>query len=236
MPHQIPWTRVVAEGVVIVLSILLAFGIDAWWDERQERRQEAEYLSAIMDEMTRNLEAIPGNRSIWERSYGDLLRAQALLRDGLHDDSASAFVMSLNRGLIYGMPAVSTAVFDDLTNSGGMAVIQDLEARRVVVSLYARVETEMARFARTEEQALANLVNRHTPPGLIHQVGPTFTFDEEAVSLDVLRSVARALGSEEFLSGALNAELRRRERERAFLDNHEQGLDRAREEFARVQP
>ncbi len=34
---QIPWLRVFVEGVVIVGSILLAFGIDAWWDGVQER-------------------------------------------------------------------------------------------------------------------------------------------------------------------------------------------------------
>jgi hypothetical protein len=33
---SIPWLRVLIEGVVIVGSILLAFGIDAWWNERQE--------------------------------------------------------------------------------------------------------------------------------------------------------------------------------------------------------
>ena len=32
---QIPWLRVRVEGVVIVGSILLAFGIDAWWDGMQ---------------------------------------------------------------------------------------------------------------------------------------------------------------------------------------------------------
>ena len=29
---QIPWLRVFIEGVVIVGSILLAFGVDAWWE------------------------------------------------------------------------------------------------------------------------------------------------------------------------------------------------------------
>jgi hypothetical protein len=32
-----PWSRLLAEGTVIVLSILLAFAIDAWWSERQSR-------------------------------------------------------------------------------------------------------------------------------------------------------------------------------------------------------
>ncbi len=40
MKPQIPWLRVFVEGVVIVGSILLAFGIQAWWDERQERGEE----------------------------------------------------------------------------------------------------------------------------------------------------------------------------------------------------
>ncbi len=40
MKPQIPWLRVFVEGVVIVGSILLAFGSEAWWDESQERALE----------------------------------------------------------------------------------------------------------------------------------------------------------------------------------------------------
>ena len=32
LTRQIPWLRVFVEGVVSVGSILLAFGIDAWWE------------------------------------------------------------------------------------------------------------------------------------------------------------------------------------------------------------
>ena len=35
---QIPWARILLEGVVIVGSILLAFGIDAWWEDHSERQ------------------------------------------------------------------------------------------------------------------------------------------------------------------------------------------------------
>ena len=37
--RQIPWLRVCVEGVVIVGSILLAFGIDAWWNMKATRRR-----------------------------------------------------------------------------------------------------------------------------------------------------------------------------------------------------
>jgi hypothetical protein len=41
------WLRVLVDGVVIVASILLAFSIDAWWDERQERAEEGEALAQL---------------------------------------------------------------------------------------------------------------------------------------------------------------------------------------------
>ena len=45
---QMPWLRVFVEGVVIVGSILLAFGIDAAWEgvhEREDERASLELLS-----------------------------------------------------------------------------------------------------------------------------------------------------------------------------------------------
>ena len=39
---KIPWPYLITEGIVVVISILLAFSIDAWWDAKQKesRRQE----------------------------------------------------------------------------------------------------------------------------------------------------------------------------------------------------
>jgi hypothetical protein len=49
-PSRIPWLRVLVEGVVIVASILLAFGIDAWWDASQEWQEEQEILRGLETE------------------------------------------------------------------------------------------------------------------------------------------------------------------------------------------
>ena len=40
----IQWPRIFAEGTAIVLSILLAFAVDAWW---QERREQANYRAQV---------------------------------------------------------------------------------------------------------------------------------------------------------------------------------------------
>jgi hypothetical protein len=45
--QAIPWKRLSAEGVAIIVSILLAFWIDAWWDGRKDRLEEQEILVGL---------------------------------------------------------------------------------------------------------------------------------------------------------------------------------------------
>jgi len=51
---SLPLTRMAVEAVLIVVSILLAFGIDAWWDERKSALEEAEMIVALENEFLRN--------------------------------------------------------------------------------------------------------------------------------------------------------------------------------------
>jgi hypothetical protein len=48
---QSSWTRFAIEGVVIVVSILIAFGIDAFWQERQERLRTESHVKALQEEI-----------------------------------------------------------------------------------------------------------------------------------------------------------------------------------------
>ena len=50
MTKQVPWVRIVAEGIAIVISILLAFAIQAWWEGQGERdRRDAILLGLASD-------------------------------------------------------------------------------------------------------------------------------------------------------------------------------------------
>lgn len=56
--QQIPWLRIGAEGAAIVVSILLAFAIDAWWQRQQEEGDERITLEDLRQELTENVDAI----------------------------------------------------------------------------------------------------------------------------------------------------------------------------------
>ena len=76
MARDIPWPRILAEGCVIVLSILLALAADAGWDRQQDRAAEAELLSSLEAELRLNLEGL----SEWQRG----LQATIATADSLH--------------------------------------------------------------------------------------------------------------------------------------------------------
>jgi len=44
--------RLLSEGLVITLSILLAFALDAWWDRREDSLKEQELLAALAAEFS----------------------------------------------------------------------------------------------------------------------------------------------------------------------------------------
>jgi hypothetical protein len=52
------WRRLAIEAPVIIVSILLAFAIDAWWDERGERQAEAIMLQRLQADFTELDEAL----------------------------------------------------------------------------------------------------------------------------------------------------------------------------------
>jgi hypothetical protein len=47
-----PWMRVLVEATVIVGSILLAFAIDAAWEDREQNRRRAALYTALANDMT----------------------------------------------------------------------------------------------------------------------------------------------------------------------------------------
>ena len=51
-----PWKTIIVEAVAIVVSILLAFAIDAWWAEKKEQDVEHVALLALRSDFVASRE------------------------------------------------------------------------------------------------------------------------------------------------------------------------------------
>ena len=80
---DIPWLRIGAELATIVGGILLAFWIQAWWEDRLESRDKRVVLAALQDEFQAKLDQLEMRRT-FHTSMLDSSRA--LIRASISDD------------------------------------------------------------------------------------------------------------------------------------------------------
>lgn len=131
--RQIPWARIVVEGAVVILSILLAFGIDAAWDARQSRARELEYLTALRVEMVLASEELAedhARRDEW-LAYSDSILSQFSERTA-PDSAVNVWIQQVGMFMTRFFPPSS--VLNDLVSSGSLSVLSSQELRFALLS------------------------------------------------------------------------------------------------------
>lgn len=86
--RNIPWLRIVSEGLAIVVSILMAFGIDAWWQGRSDRKLFQSSVQNFQRELDANLNALQESR---DRHYLTVDSGKALLATADDELDSEAF-------------------------------------------------------------------------------------------------------------------------------------------------
>ena len=127
-PEKSGLGRFATESAVIVGSILLAFAIDAWWNDRIDRRAWVDHLASVEAELVTNLEAAESQLEIL--GHRILLTNQVLL--ALSSDeieiSQSAFMSNLGEALIFGRSLRNRHnSIEALKNSSQFASYDDVE-------------------------------------------------------------------------------------------------------------
>lgn len=127
--QQIPWKRLSIEAAAIIASILLAFSIDAWWEDRQERQFERETLLALKSEYEDHKQLI-GNQIEFHLMS---LRAIASLMSACQHGSYESVEFTIDEAIYVLQVPVTTdlgsGVRDALISAGRVEAIQDVQLR-----------------------------------------------------------------------------------------------------------
>lgn len=78
------WKRMLAEAAVIVVGILLAFSIDAWWDENRRSQDERALMRALVEDLQDKKAKVEEGRRF---SEAIAVAATELIRIGIEQDS-----------------------------------------------------------------------------------------------------------------------------------------------------
>ncbi len=156
--QKIPWARLAVESVAIVGSILVAFAIDAWWEERQELRDERSYLTSLHQEFVRGLDSVAQG----ERVHKQVLDANVDLINQIQAEKRTSVESLYYMFSLLSRPTdlrLPRAVFDDLVSSGGTQLIRS-DDLRIALALYGRT---LSRFQADRDAAWATWEQRIQP-------------------------------------------------------------------------
>ena len=129
--RTIDWKRIFAEATAIVVSILVAFWIDAWWQERSERVALVEYLVHFESEVIANDELIAIHLSDISDHLISLHKVFLALSDPDQQALSESFNHDLANALWIRSPEVSMDAFDELTTSGNLRFVSNAQFKMV---------------------------------------------------------------------------------------------------------
>lgn len=144
------WIRGVAEAAAVVVSILLAFSIDAWWDERAQTR-DVEILLAGLD---REIEQAIADLEAARGSPMRVVDAASRWREVSADAPTDTLGNLVHRLGSYDDRLIELPSADALLSTGMIANVDDPELRKWISAWPARLasfdrhSTAVSDFAR----------------------------------------------------------------------------------------
>lgn len=126
---KVPWYRLAAEGFVVVVSILLAFSIDAWWDGHLEDRRENKQLAAMSEEFAASSVAIDEVLESIEKHAKGVEELISMLKSA-EAESIQVPGKLLGYAIGWRTSDVSTSTLDTLIASGDLSLLENEALRR----------------------------------------------------------------------------------------------------------
>jgi hypothetical protein len=164
--QDIQWKRLTIEAAAIVASILLAFAIDAGWDERQERAEEREVLESLYVEFEANRDEAASVILFHDRVIRSFVKLMELSQEEILALQANAVVDFLSS---LGNPRTFDAVrgsVDALISSGKLGILKDRELRESLTTFVNIVDDsiEDANYLSQSSMTIWNEIARSGGP------------------------------------------------------------------------
>jgi len=136
--RNFPWPRIVAESAIIIASILMALWVDAWVSDRVDRKRESARLIALHADTSNTLEALITAREDASVAAESLRQIADFQPESMSDQEITEDLLA---SLLFGPTFYpEMRVYDDLKNSGELALLTNPELRQALSRMDAKLE------------------------------------------------------------------------------------------------
>jgi hypothetical protein len=189
------WKRLTLEAAAIVGSILLAFAIDAWWGEVQERQFEKETMQGLLEEYQGHRKSL----EIGKKLHLQILRAVASLITASHRGTYESEEFEVDEAIsVLQIPPTTdlgSGVRDALVSSGQLELLSDKLLRYQLAeweSVMDELRDDEQTGMTTVLEIVAPYLTRHGVPNAYSSV-----FVTAAAADAPLHGAARSLASDD---------------------------------------
>ena len=138
--NSVQWKRISVEATAIVASILLAFAIDAWWEERKLEATVAGSLSGLANDFAINREALLDVRDRHGRSARAIEDILIVGSDPEVELTHDEFYRIMREVSITRKFSVVSRTYDSLISAGLVEVIPSEGLKTAITEFYNLVE------------------------------------------------------------------------------------------------
>jgi hypothetical protein len=155
--QKFPLARLAAEGVVIVLGVLVALAVDRWVTTFDERGQEQYSIEQLIENLMADSARV--SQAITRAGQRRALALQLLDGSSGANLDPVTFLASVERVAWWSPLDYSREAWDDLVATGRLAFIRDRSVRRGLSTYYNRIEW-LARVEEAWDTQLMSYENR----------------------------------------------------------------------------
>lgn len=130
--NSIQWKRLSVEATAIVASILLAFAIDALWDERELREQEIAQLHALHADFTENVKRLQRVIDRQEEFVASQERLLGIIHGHQDMPNEEALKKLVTESFMFSRLEEVLGAYQALVSSGDLRMIRDRKLRAAI--------------------------------------------------------------------------------------------------------
>ena len=166
--EPVNWKYAVGEVSLIVVGVLIALGVDAWWERREERVTERAYVQQLLAdarENQRRIEAAIHEDSLIRQTQREWL--EVLMDSGpLPPEDSLKRWFEMKRFWEAADPRLLSGTYDALRETGDLQLVRDDSLRFGLIAYHAALEAarERMQLAREDHTRRTEAVMRHILP------------------------------------------------------------------------
>lgn len=140
---KIAWPKLGIEAVTIIVSILLAFAVEEWREERRDRDLEREYLTRLAEDLDANVAEADIQGRAHARQVANARAVYPLVSRGDPTDLGNAIIVAASYNA--SPSAIASWVddtFEELKSTGRLSLIRSTDIRQTLLAYYRFLETQ----------------------------------------------------------------------------------------------